>query len=266
MDALEEKIILKTKVDETATANSSTKSHNPGLRALLSIKKYTATLEEDYTKLLQIEQELDDLNKDGLLIIEAITSPEATVRWNAILLEMNKAVSDINDTLMAAKEQITQKVKTNSPDLWKQLAVHVTTFKENAKNAKGTALTLLPETVHSKWEKEFVTLETPLVASLIAHVESCRVLLQLIERYTPDELNAITKIIVAHIPLDFTYEEAVAYQHDYYKALVNFKKEFKEEKNLWDKFLDILAGGTHQSPAERVMMERWVDGEKGDLL
>jgi len=90
-------------------------------------------------------------------------------------------------------------------------------------------------------------------------------LLQLIERYTPDELNKITQIIVDNIPLDFTYAEAVEYQHDYYKALVNLKKEFKEEKNLWDKFLDILAGGTHQSPSERVMMERWVDGEKGDL-
>ena len=45
----------------------------------------------------------------------------------------------------------------------------------------------------------------------------------------------------------------------------NFKKEFKEEKNLWDRFLDILAGGTHQPPSERVMLERWIEGEKGDL-
>lgn len=72
-------------------------------------------------------------------------------------------------------------------------------------------------------------------------------------------------MIVDQIPADFTYEEAVEYQNDYFKALVNFKKEFREEKNLWDKFLDILAGGTHQSPAERVMMERWLEGEKGSL-
>ena len=100
---------------------------------------------------------------------------------------------------------------------------------------------------------------------MVAHIESCRVLLQMIERYTPDELNSITKIIVDQIPADFTYDDAVEYQKDYYKALVNFKKEFKEEKNLWDKFLDILAGGTHQLPSEKVMMERWLDGEKEDL-
>lgn len=35
--------------------------------------------------------------------------------------------------------------------------------------------------------------------------------------------------------------------------------------NLWDTFLDILAGGVHQSPSEHVMMERWIEGEKRDL-
>jgi len=67
------------------------------------------------------------------------------------------------------------------------------------------------------------------------------------------------------VPTDFTYEETVEYKNDYYQALVNFKAEFKEEKNLWDTFLDILAGGTHQSPAERVMMERWVEGDKEEM-
>ena len=54
------------------------------------------------------------------------------------------------------------------------------------------------------------------------------------------------------------------YKKDYFKALVNFKKEFKKDKNLWDKFLDILAGGTHQLPSEGAMMERWLDGEEAE--
>lgn len=265
MDALEGQLILKTVDANTTASNNSNKSNNPGLRALLSIKKFEATLEEDYTELMKIEKELDELNKNGLLIVEATTSPEATTQWKAIVQEMNTAVSGINDTLIAAKEQLAQKEKNDYQELWKQLTVHVTTFKDNAKKVENTALTLLPEGVHPQWEKEYVKFKTPLVESFVTHVESCRVLLQLIERYTPDELNKITQIIVDNIPVDFTYAEAVEYQHDYYKALVNFKKEFKEEKNLWDKFLDILAGGTHQSPSERVMMERWVDGEKGDL-
>ncbi|AEE53319.1 hypothetical protein [Haliscomenobacter hydrossis] len=264
MDALEEHTILEITDTETAV-NSNTKIHDPELSALLSVKKFTDTLEKDYAELLKIESELDELNRDGLLIIEATTSPEATTQWKAIVQEMNTAISGINDTLTAAKENIAQKEKNDSLSLWTQLTVHVTAFKDNAKNAANTALNFLPEAVHPQWEKEFATLQTPLVESLVTHVESCRVLLQLIERYTPEELNAITQMIVDHIPVNFTYEEALKYQNEYYKALVDYKKEFKEEKNLWDKFLDVLAGGTHQSPSERVMLERWIEGEKGDL-
>ncbi|MGF2413041.1 hypothetical protein [Ferruginibacter sp.] len=264
MEAVEEQIITKTTAEETAL-NSGIKSHNPGLRALLAIKSFTATLEKDYTRLLLIESDLDEVNKKGLLLIEATAPAETIAQWKTSVQEVNNAVKGINDTLTAAKEKIAQKAKDGYPELWKQLAVHLTALKENSKNTANTGLDLLPEAVHPQWEEEFVKPVTPLLQSIITHVESCRVLLQMIERYTPDELNTITQIIADQVPLDFTYEEAVEYQNDYYKALINFKKEFKQKKNLWDKFLDILAGGTHQPPSERVMMERWLDGEKGDL-
>lgn len=265
MEASENAIIIKAMGDETSVLKSGTQSHNPGLRALLAVKNFTATLEMDYAKLLQFESDLEELNKRGLRMIEATASSEAIARWKVVLQEGNNAMTGINNTLTAAKEKIEQKEKDGYPELWKQLAAHLSALSDNSKNAGTIGLDLLPETEHPQWEAEFVKPETILVQSIVEHVYSCRVLMQMIERYTPDELNAITQIIVDKIPLDFSYEEAVEYQNDYYKALVNFKKEFKEEKNLWDTFLDILAGGTHQSPSERVMMERWLDGEKGDL-
>lgn len=265
MEAVEEQIIIKTTGGETPVLNSGTKSYNPGLRALLAIKNFTATLEKDHIELQQIETDLDELNKKGLLMMEATASPEAIAQWKVNLQQVNNAVTGINDTITAAREKIAKNEKDGYPELWKQLAIHLAALNNNSKNAANTGLELLPEAAHPKWEKEYIKPEMPLVESMITHVESCRVLLQMIERYTPDELNVITQIIADQVPLDFTYEEAVEYQNDYYKALINFKKEFKQEKNLWDKFLDILAGGTHQSPSERVMMERWLNGEKGDL-
>ncbi len=265
MESSEEQIIIKTMDEETSEKNIGTKNINPGLRALLSIKKITATLENDYSGLLQIEGELDEAYKNGLHIIETNTSPVIAARWKAVLQEVYNAVKGIHETLTAVKEKRAQNDKDGFTDLWKELAVHLTVLKENSKNAANSGWSLLPEAIHPQWEMEFVTVETPLVESLVMHVGSCRVLLQMIERYTPDELNAITRMIATHIPVDFTYAEARHYQNDYNKALVNFKDEFKKEKNLWDKFLDILAGGTHQSPSERVMMERWVDGEEDNM-
>lgn len=85
-------------------------------------------------------------------------------------------------------------------------------------------LEILDEGAHPQWQYEYVELENELVEKLVDRIESCRILLQMIERYTPDELNSITQIIVDQIPLNFTYQEAVDYQTDYYKALINFKK------------------------------------------
>ena len=265
MDALQEPVDLKVAADKPETLRGENSSRNPGLRALLSIKNFGTTLQKDYAHLLQIEKDLEELNKTGLLIIEAHAEPEASESWKLTAAEITKVVTGIKDTLNTVKESIEKKETTGFASLWQQLDLQVKQLKEAVKNSISTGYKLLPETQFIKWENEFEHIEKPLVQSLVDHVDSCRILLQMIERYSPDELNKITKIIVDQIPPDFTYKEAIVYQNDYYKALVNFKKEFKEEKNLWDRFLDILAGGTHQSPSERVMLERWIEGEKGDL-
>ena len=97
MEASEEHIISVITDKEISAAISSAKSYNPGLRALLSIKKNTATLENAYADLMQTEGEFDELNKNGLLIIEANTSPEAATQWNSVIQESDEAVTSINE-------------------------------------------------------------------------------------------------------------------------------------------------------------------------
>ena len=265
MDVLQEPVDLKVAAEKTESLRTEISNHNPGLRALLSIKNFSITLMKDYEHLLEIEKELEKLNRTGLALIETSTEPGAAESWNLATEAIHKAVTRIREILNTAKENIEHKEANGSAELWQQLGLQIRQLKEEAKNAISTGYKLLPETQFIKWEHEFAHVEEPLVQSLVDHVDSCRVLLQMIEKYSPEELNKITKIIVDQIPPDFTYEETLVYQKDYYKALVNFKNEFKENKNLWDRFLDILAGGTHQSPSERVMFERWIEGEKGDL-
>ena len=265
MDALQEPVDLKVATEKTDSLKSVNSNHNPGLRALLSIKNFGAALTKDYERLLQIEKDLEELNNKGLSIIETNTEPGAAESWKLTAAATNKAVTGIKDILNKAKENIEKKETAGFAKLWLQLGLQTDQLKEAAKNSTSTGYKLLPETQFINWENGFAQPEELLLQSLVEHIDFCRVLLEMIERYSPDELNKITKIIADQIPADFTYEEAVVYQKDYYKALVNFKKEFKEEKNLWDRFLDILAGGTHQSPSERVMFERWIEGEKGDL-
>ena len=265
MKTPEEQVMLNATVENIQILNSSNNSNNPGLRALLAIKNFQTTLEKDYSQLIKMESELEELYNTGLKMVEVTNSQDGITLWKVRLQEVNNALTGINETLSQANEKIEKKEKENYAELWRQLTFELSAFELKSQHTVDVGIDLLPDPIHPQWEEEFVNPVTALVESIVSHVESCRVLLQMIERYTPDELDSITQIIADKIPLNFTYAEAVEYQNDYYKALVNFKKEFKERKNLWDKFLDILAGGTHQSTSERVMMERWLEGEKGDL-
>jgi hypothetical protein len=125
---------------------------------------------------------------------------------------------------------------------------------------------ILPRNAHKHWEKDVCNFEETIMPLIISHADACKLELEMIEKYTPKELDEITQVVVNLIPDDFTFEEADKYEQEYLNAVKELKKEFSKDKNLWDRFLDILAGGTHQSPSERVMMQRWVDGEKEDKL
>ena len=50
-------------------------------------------------------------------------------------------------------------------------------------------------------------------------------------------------------PSDFSDKEAIQYEQDYKSAVADFLNEFDKDKNLWDRFLDLLDGGTHQLPS-----------------
>lgn len=51
------------------------------------------------------------------------------------------------------------------------------------------------------------------------------------------------------------------------QAMEQIKADSSAKSNLWDRFLNVLAGVVpfEESPVERVMMQRWIDGEKGAL-
>ena len=265
METIQDQVIFIQEHEASPTANNENKRHNPGLKALLSMRNCHITLDKEYEELLNIEAELDAVNKSGLTQITTDDNADIQANWKNQVNNVDEAINGLKKSLEAEKEKIGKKEVTNFTDLWNSLSADVKKLREGSKKSANLGFEILPEALHTNWKDEFVSLQAPLTEQLISHVETCIVLLRMIEKYSPEELDVITKIVVDKIPLDFTYSEALVYEKDYFKALVDFKQEFKEEKNLWDKFLDILAGGTHQQPSEHVMMERWIEGEKGDL-
>ena len=241
------------------------KGYNSELRALLSARNFSKSLDKHYEQMMIAQKSLVDLHKKGLSIIEVNCSPEALEEWNKSLLAVNRSVYDINEILRTAKAKIESTDNSDSINLGYEFEEQINKFLENHKNVGIVGYHILPVEAHKHWEKDFCNFEDTIFPLIILYANTCRLELQMIEKYLPNELDELTKIVFKHIPENFTFEEADAYERDYYLASQNLRNEFKEKKNLWDRFLDVLAGGTHQTASQRVMMQRWLDGEKKDL-
>lgn len=84
---------------------------------------------------------------------------------------------------------------------------------------------------------------------------------QFIYKHTPENLVRINEIVNHHVPESSAELNPNQLGPLYLKAFREFQREFKPQ-NLWDSFLELLAGGVHPSPSERVMFEKWIDGEQ----
>jgi len=235
------------------------------LRALLSIRNFNNSLSKHFEQMLELEKSMNDLNTNAISIIEANCSETVTLKCKTAIKEIEDALKTLNEIIKSAKDKAKKRDRSESTLLWIEYDINLCNLIESYKYLENIGYQFLPESEIIHWKKDICNFESTILPLLVLYVDTCRAELKLIEKYTPKELHKITEVIFNQIPEDFTFEESEKYEEEYLKALSNFRKEFSNEKNIWDKFLDILAGGTHQTPSENVMMQRWLEGEKRDL-
>ncbi len=240
--------------------------YNSKLRALLSVRNFHNAFEKQYEQLKKIQEEFDRLNSNALSIIETNCKKDEVEMWKVSQKDVSDSIWSINEILSLLQKKIEGKERTNSKELWQQFDMYENKLKKSYRFAEKLGYDILPENAHKHWEKDVCNFEDTVMPLIVSLAEACKIELQMIEKYTPKELDEITQVVASHIPDDFTFEEADKYENEYLSAVKELKREFNKDKNLWDRFLDILAGGTHQPPSERIMMQRWVDGEKEDEL
>jgi hypothetical protein len=243
-------------------------SHNHQLRTLLTIKRFSAGLQEHGKQLEQIANDLTDFSEKSLILLGVGNEAGNSEKWKEVLDKINSRAYIINMLLETANKKVAAKVRTDSTDLWQQIEEQIEMLEATCKEIEDMAdigPELLTNGELKNWKAHILNFKESILPLFVSHAMAYKVELQMIEKYTPEELSKVTQTIMNNIPDNFTFAEAEKYEREYLKAMDDLEKELGQEKNLWDTFLDILAGGTHQTPAERVMLNRWVEGEKGDL-
>lgn len=97
--------------------------------------------------------------------------------------------------------------------------------------------------------------------------EAAYIKVVMMQKLRVDEIDSLLKSIAAHIPGSFNMLDADQYRMEYLQAMKEIEEESNKKDNLWDRFLNLLAGSIpfKQTPEERVMMRRWLEGERGEL-
>ena len=239
---------------------------NPELKAILSLRNFNSILEQHYSEIIEIESETDKLNVQSLVLGEANCDATQLWKWQDALKDFNAAVVAVNVVLTTLKQKTAQRERSDSSALWQTFELQLNNLRAAYARLEAMGQEILPPDSQLNWKQNICNFEAKVLPLIVAYGHACRIELKMIERFSPEELDQVTQIMVEHIPENFSLAEADQYEKDYLAALRNFKKEFSKKKNLWDRFLDVLSGGNHQSPSEHVMMSRWLDGEKGDDL
>lgn len=239
-------------------------TQSPKLTAIVSIRNLVLGLSNDWKELKSLGADIDEsihhtsttfINKAPVLAHE---------RWLIETSKVEKNVQSLKEIMNRVVESINHKKSDGLAELWNKNKEFATNILESLNVLNELGKTYLPSDLQSNWTESWNVIFDKFVA--IQHLaEGSSLHLSMIDEFAPEEVDELTDTILRNMPKRYTMEEALQYEKEYMEAYEELKKEATQKKNLWDRFLDILAGGVQQSPAERVMMQRWVNGEKGEL-
>jgi hypothetical protein len=217
------------------TSSKDTISIKLGIKALLSIRDFENAKINYELQLNKIRTDIENMSKIALATIKHQSSPETTKHGETLLHEFSQSADSVHKMLLAIKIKIELKNRTNSSELWTQFNLHLKKLKIAYSNLDGFAYTFLQDSEMAIWQKNMHNFAILVLPSIFSFCESSKLALKIIESYTHDELNKITKTMLKPIPSSFNTEA------DYLVPLKAFETEFASEKKLWATFLAIVA-------------------------
>ncbi len=237
---------------------------NSKLRAIVSIRNLVLGISTDWKELKTFGKEVDEQIHHASAIFIKNTSTMAQQQWNNEMRQVERNIHFLKDIMKQVVEKINQKDSENLAEIWNSHKKYSTDLLDRLQAMHELGKRDLPGRFHTEWANNWELIFNKFMT--IQHLaEGSSLHLSMISEYAPDEVDELTDTILKNMPGTYTMEEALQYEKEYLEAYEQLKKEASRKKNLWDRFLDILAGGIQQSPAERVMMQRWINGEKENL-
>lgn len=239
---------------------------NPKLRNAIKLRHLVDSISENWLELSNVKKRVLSTLEAATKYIETYGSELAKETYNNKNLLLKSKIGEVEKIL----NQVSSVLKGENNDImsihWDSLQSSLTSVEEVFLSMENFNESYFSNGNYNDWLNIWYIIKSNLY--IIKGVSnSSFIQLKMMEHFNKEEQDALTKSIVKNIPRSISLLDAVKYEREYLAAMDAIEKEANAKDNLWDRFLNLLAGAVpfKQTPAERVMMQRWLEGEKEDL-
>ncbi|MCT3914438.1 hypothetical protein HZQ04_00025 [Elizabethkingia anophelis] len=232
---------------------------NPVIKAVQSLRKLALDIKSSNDEIRVEDDKIRrTLNQCGSMI----TLTNNGMLTNTWLREKAKLIENSN-YLLEVLEMINKKLKEkDTRDLsaiWQQHEENKVLAMNNLTNLEQLGSFIFAGEKLKSWELAWEDISNSL-RKILSIAETYKLKFDLMQELRPEEIDALTYDILRHIPFNYSDEQAHHYEQEYLAAYKEIQLSQSKKKTLWDKVLDVLAGGIEETPAHRVQMRRWMDG------
>lgn len=186
---------------------------------------------------------------------------ELEAERETLLNEIHVYGNQVIQHLSLVTENLFETGKVNV-ESWKEFETNKSYLYESALKFERLGKKVFTDDRLRHWESDYVVLENSIRPQIENELNTAHFILDFAGKYTKDERAKFLGIIKETSPHEVNWEDPKEYEAHLMKAIKQFQEEFEPKTNLWDSVMELLAGGVHPSPSERIMLEKWNDGEQ----
>jgi hypothetical protein len=236
------------------------------LEVLIKIRNLSKGLHSKWQLLDDAKLMTENMLKEAQTVIKLHGSEVGKDSFNQDLSKLKEQISKVDELLQKFKTYIDHPTSDNTEASFAKFEKVIDETFTIFNKISNYPVNYFTNISHVDWANIWSIIQSNIYA-VQGIAQSSNIQLQMLKKFSNEEVDELTKTIFKFIPASFDMSSAIAYKNDYELALNQMEEEANKKDNLWDRFLNFLAGNIpfKQSPQERVMMMRWIEGERGEL-
>lgn len=235
------------------------KDFNPAIKAVQSLRKLSTDVRSGNKKIRESDNEIKRQIADAGKLIFSSNDSIVINLWVSEKMTLMENMTVLLEILQNVEDKFRNKDCSGLMEIWQSYTYYKKNVITGLRELKKIGVIILMLENLQKWATIWQLISENL-DMILSTAETYKLKLAIMEVLRPEEIDDLTMDILKYIPWNYSDDEAYRYEKEYLEGYNGLKESQSTKKSLWDKVLDVLAGGVEEAPAHKVQMRRWMQG------